>query len=155
VSVLVDFLRFANLFLFAIVMGTYTFEWLVVSRAVRGRPPERSAEIHDALFHHLPNRYMPWAGITAAIATAILIVLGRQSGLSTAFYAAGLVLGLTSAVTTFRFSRKIDLEISAWRSDPTSGDYSSLRRRWDRLIAFRAPLGQLGFACFVVATLAI
>ena len=40
--------------------GTYTFEWIVVTAAAKGLPPDRSAQLHDALFHHLPNRYMPW-----------------------------------------------------------------------------------------------
>ncbi len=152
---LADVLRFANLFLFAIVIGTYTFEWIVVSSAVRGLPPERSAQLHDALFHHLPNRYMPWAGAGSGVAALILIILQRQPGTSTAFYVAGFVLGLTSAVATFRYSRVIDVKISAWLADPGSADYASLRRRWDRLIAFRAPMGLLGFACYVVATLTV
>jgi hypothetical protein len=149
----VDILRFATVFLFALVVGTYTFEWIVVGAAAKALPPDRSAQLHDALFHNLPNRYMPWAGATSGAAALLLIILGHQSGRSTTFYAVGFGLGLISAVTTFMFSRVVDLQIGALLPDPDPAQYGSLRRKWDRLIAFRAPVGLCGFASYVVATL--
>jgi hypothetical protein len=151
---MIDALRFANLFLFALVAGTYTFEWLVVSSAVRPLPRDRSAQLHDALFHHLPNRYMPWAGGGGGLAALALIVAGDQSDTSTLLYSAGFTLVFASAIVTFALSRRVDKQISEVAAHPDPALYDPLRHRWDQLIALRAPLGLLGFACCIAAALA-
>ena len=150
-----DIFRFGNLFFFAFVVGTYTFEWIVVTAALKGLPIERAAQFHDALFHHLPNRFMPWAGALGGTSAIILIILDNQSGTSEAFYVAGAVPALSSAVITFTLSRRIDLQIGALLPNPDPAEYGRLRRRWDRLISIRAPMGQIGFACYVLATLTV
>ena len=150
-----DALVFLNLFGCGIVTGTYTFELLVVVSATNTAPPALSAQIHRALFSHLPNRFMPWMGMSGGLAAiALLIVEDGLSGTATALYAIGEVFWVATFVILVGMSRPIDKKITRWvETSFPEEEYPATRKHWDRLMFVRGPLGLAAFALFILATL--
>jgi hypothetical protein len=148
-------LRFLNLLCTGVVSGTYVFELLVVVPALAAAPEGLSAQVHRALFSHLPNRYMPLVGVTGGMAAALVLVLDESvTGTARALYIAGLAMWGVTFVLLAGFSRPIDKTIARWgETDLPAGEYGPIRAAWDRLMMIRGPLGLAAFACFIVAAL--
>ncbi len=152
-----DVLRFLNLVCCGIVTGTYTFEMVVVIPAVNAAPTKLSAQIHRALFSHLPNRHMPPCGITGGLAAVALLTFGgdRVSPRAKQLYARGLLAWIPTFGILVGLSRPLDKKITGWVETTLPEDeYPAVRKQWDRLMYARGPLGLLGFSLFVAATLA-
>ena len=151
-----DVLVFLNLFCCGIVTGTYTFEMVVVVPATNAAPPLLSAQIHRALFSHLPNRFMPWLGITGGLAAIALLVFESDSLSDTAtiLYAIGAACWIVTFVILVFMSRPIDKQITEWveTSFPET-EYPAVRRRWDQLMFTRGTFGLAALACFIAAPL--
>ncbi len=154
---LVDILRFVNILGCAIVQGTYTFEMVVVVSALNEAPTTLSAQIHRALFSHLPNRHMPPSGILGALAAIALLAFGGDSISTQAkvLYAVGIPFwAVTFGILVFA-SRPLDKKITRMVESGTvpEAEYKVARRQWDRLMFIRGPLGFVGFGLFIAAAL--
>jgi hypothetical protein len=150
-----DVLVFINLLCCGIVTGTYTFEMVVVVPATNAAPPLLSAQIHRALFSHLPNRFMPWLGIGGGLAAvALLLFADDLTGTATALYAVGVACWVSTFVILVGMSRSIDKQITEWvETSFPEAEYPATRKRWDRLMFTRGPLGLAAFSCFIVAAI--
>lgn len=151
-----DVLLFVNLLCCGIVAGTYTFEMLVVVPAASAAPPALSAQIHRALFGHLPNRYMPWLANAGALAVVALLAFesDRLSDTATLLYAIGFVCWTVTLVILVAMSRPIDRQITQWaETEVPEKEYVAARRRWDHLMFTRGPFGLAALCCFVAASL--
>jgi Domain of unknown function (DUF1772) len=151
-----DVLVFLNLLCCGIVTGTYVFEMVVVVPATGAAPPLLSAQIHRALFSHLPNRFMPWLGITGGLAAVALLVFESDSlsDSATVLYAVGIAFWLCTFVILVGMSRPIDKQITQWvETNFPESEYPAVRRRWDTLMFTRGPLGLAALACFIAAPL--
>ena len=149
-----DVLAFLNLLCCGIVQGTYTFEMVVVVPALSAAPTPLSAQIHRALFSHLPNRFMPWCGIIGGLSAGYLLAFGDVSGTAQVLYAIGIVPWVVTFVILVGFSRPIDKTITHWAERTLPEDqYPATRKRWDRLMYTRGPLGLIGFSLFIAAAL--
>lgn len=151
-----DVLVFLNLLCCGIVTGTYTFEMVVVIPATNAAPPLLSAQIHRALFSHLPNRFMPWLGITGGLTAIALLVFETESLSDTAtlLYAIGAACWTATFVILVFMSRPIDKQITGWvETSFPEAEYPAARKRWDRLMLTRGPLALAALACFAAAPL--
>lgn len=147
-------LQFVNVLCSGIVTGTYTFELMVVVPALSTVPSEESARVHRLLFRNLPNRYMPWLGIAAAVAGILLLFQDEVTGTARVLYIVGLVAWSGTFILLAGFSRPIDQTISRWVETSFPVDlYPQKRASWNRLMMIRGPLGILAFGCFVLAAL--
>jgi hypothetical protein len=147
-------LRFLNIVGCGIVQGTYTFEMFVVVSALNEAPPELSAKIHRALFKKLPDRYMPWFGTTGGLAALALLLFGGEKISPTArrLYAIGAPFWFSTSIILLGQSRPIDKQISAWvETSFPEEQYPAVRKKWDRLMYTRGPLGAIGYSSFVAA----
>ncbi|MFZ0380530.1 MAG: DUF1772 domain-containing protein [Solirubrobacteraceae bacterium] len=151
-----NLLRFLNVACCGIVTGTYTFEMVVVVPATNAAPAEQSAHIHRALFKNLPNRFMPWLGITGG-ASAIYMLARPGDAVSKRarrLYAVGVPAWLATFIILVGFSRPLDKEISTMAETRVDeNEYWAARKRWDRLMFSRGPLGLLGLSAFIAAAL--
>jgi hypothetical protein len=150
-----DVLVFVNLFCCGIVTGVYVFEMVVVVAAVDAVPTQLSAQIHAALFSHLPNRFMPWLGISGGLAAiALLIFEDDLTDAATTLYAAGSLCWVGTFIILAGMSRPIDKKITGWvETSLPDGEYAATRKRWDRLMYTRGPLGLAAFSLFIIAVL--
>ncbi len=151
---LVKVLRFLNLMGCGVVQGTYTFEMVVVVPALNEAPPELSAQIHRALFKHLPNRFMPWFGTVGGLSALALLLFGGDevSPQAKRLYALGAPFWFSTSVILLRLSRPIDKQISTWvETSLPESEYPATRKAWNRLMYIRGPLGAAGFASFIAA----
>ena len=150
-----DVLVFVNLFCCGIVTGTYTFEMVVVVPATNAAPALESAKIHRALFSHLPNRFMPWLGIAGGLAAvALLLFEGDLSDTATLLYAIGVASWVATFVILVGMSRPIDKKITEWvETSFPEAEYPATRKRWDRLMFTRGPLGLAALSLFIIASL--
>jgi hypothetical protein len=149
-----DVLVFLNLLCCGIVQGTYTFEMVVVVTALNDAPTELSAQIHRALFSHLPNRFMPPLGVIAGLSALALILFDDDlTDTATALYAVGIPCWVATFVILVGMSRPIDKKITHWAETSVSeAEYPATRKRWDRLMFARGPLGLAAFSCFIAAS---
>jgi hypothetical protein len=149
-----DALVFLNLFCSGIVVGTYCFELLVVIPATRAVPSLLSAQIHGALFSHLPNRYMPFLGVMTAVGAVALLAFEDVSDTARLLYGLGLAAWAGTLVIVAGFSRPLDKQIVAWEQTALpEEDYAVARKKWNTLMVMRGPLGVAGFSCFLAASL--
>jgi hypothetical protein len=152
----IKLLRWLNVVGCGVVQGTYTFEMIVVVPALSEAPPELSAQIHRALFKHLPDRYMPYFGTIGGLSALGLIFFGgdQVSGKAKALYAIGAPFWFSTSVILLRESRPIDKQISAWVETSFPADeYPAIRKKWDGLMYRRGPAGAIGFGSFVAAAI--
>jgi hypothetical protein len=151
---LYNLLRFLNVVCCGIVTGTYTFEMVVVVPATNAAPADRSAQIHRALFKNLPNRFMPWFGITGG-ASAVYMLARPGDGVSERarrLYAIGVPAWFATFIILVGLSRPLDKRISTMAETHVNEDeYWPARKQWNRLMFIRAPLGLLGLSAFTAA----
>lgn len=150
-----DLLAFVNLLGCGIVTGTYVFEMLVVTAALRLVPEEVSAQVHSAFIGHLPNRYMPLCGSLGGFSAVALVLLGDVSDSGRVFYLAGIVSWVSTFVLLFGVSHPIDVKINAWveAGRVPRDEYADARRRWDRFIFIRGTIGLAALSLFIIAAL--
>lgn len=151
-----NWLVFINLLCCGIVTGVYIFEMVVVVPAVNAAPTQLlSAQIHAALFSHLPNRFMPWLGISGGLAAvALLLFEDDLSDSATALYAIGVACWVATFVILVGMSRGIDKTITRWvETSLPEAEYPATRKRWDGLMYTRGPLGLAALSCFIAAAL--
>ena len=149
-----DALIFLNLLCCGIVTGTYAFEMMVVIPATSSVPDQLSAQIHGALFSHLPNRYMPWLAISAGISALALLFFADVTDTGAVLYGVGSAAWAATSVILVGFSRPLDKQITDWaRTQVPEGEYAAARKKWNRLMITRGPLGLLSFSCFIAASL--
>lgn len=135
--------------------GVYTFEMVVVVPAVNAVSTLESAKIHKALFSHLPNRFMPWLGMGGGFAAiALLLFEDDLSDTATLLYGIGIACWAATFVILAGMSRPIDKKITEWvETSLPEDEYAPTRKRWDRLMYTRGPLGVAGFSLFIAAAL--
>ncbi|HXG13237.1 MAG TPA: DUF1772 domain-containing protein [Gemmataceae bacterium] len=158
-ELLVQLLRFVNVFAAAVVGGGQLCVLLVIVPTKRQFSTRTSVEVHNAMLGHQIDYYMKPSGITSGLTAIALILLGAFQAyplpaVSLVFYGLGL-LGTAGVVITSRyFNVPMNRMMLTWDLDKIPENYPELRKRWDTVHTIRASCGLWGFACYLIAVLA-
>ena len=148
-ALLVDALRFVNLFAAAIAVGG----WLLVLLAV---VPARArlaggAEItfHNASTERI-DRYLPPSVAVSIVAAVGVAVLDRAlTPPVLALLVGGALAMAVAAAIALGINMPMNRRIAQWSSDEPPGDAADIWRRWDRFHTLRTLAGVAALACFV------
>jgi uncharacterized membrane protein len=146
--------HFANILLFALVMGVFWGTWFSLSRSIGSIRAETFLEIGHTMIDNLGRPMsilMPAALISSVL---LIIVLSRQRPAS-AFYLAIASCALMSAalVITLAVNVPIDVEINRWTVDTLPADWTDTRDRWELFHTLRTFAAIGAFACAVASAL--
>ena len=153
---LLDLLRFVNLFTWAIVSGVVVCVLMNAIPAMGRLTPAESVRVHQAMLTDLLDRYMPALNITSNVA-AILILIFFFRDLTTvaiAFYAVGLVVGLLLSIPAAAYKIPTNRALAKLEPGVVPADYAQTRQRWDRIHVVQTSAALVALACFIIAALA-
>lgn len=141
--------QFANLLLFALVMGVFWGTWFSLSRSIASIRPETFLEIGHTMIGNLGgpmSLLMPAALVSSVV---LLIVLFRQRrGAAFNLAAASLALMVGALAVTLAVNVPIDGQINQWTVNTLPPDWAATRDRWELYHTIRTfvSMGALGFA---------
>lgn len=131
-------LQFFDILIISLVAGSIFGIW-------RGyNPAAYSAatflEVHQGAVRGL-NVILPAMGFSAIVATALLAVLARRSGISLSLYLMALVAMVAAGLITRFLNQPINAEVARWTLETMPANWGELRDAW-----WRWHLARLGFS---------
>jgi uncharacterized membrane protein len=141
--------QFANVVLFALVMGVFWGTWFSLSRSIASITPESFLEIGHVMIANLGGPMsvlMPAALISSVV---VLILLVREArGWAVYLTLVSLLLMVAALVVTLSVNVPIDYEINQWTTNTLPPDWTMRRDRWQFYHTVRtfASVGSLGCA---------
>jgi uncharacterized membrane protein len=141
--------QFANVVLFALVMGVFWGTWFSLSRSIASVTPETFLEIGRVITANVAGPMgllMPAALLSSLLVAVLLARRGRGPALYLALAGLGLMAG--ALVVTLTVNVPIDREIVEWTATTLPPDWMAARDRWQLYHTIRtfASIGALGFA---------
>ena len=141
--------QFANLLLFALVMGVFWGTWFSLSRSIAAITPDAFLQIGHIMIRNLGGPMSVLLPAALASSVVVLILLFRRKRIA-AFYLAmaGLLLMVAALTITLAVNVPIDVLINQWTVNTLPGDWTAIRDRWQFFHTIRtfASVGGLGFA---------
>ena len=141
--------QFANVVLFALVMGVFWGTWFSLSRSIASITPESFLEIGHVMIANL-GRPMSVLMPTALISSVVVLILLVREARRSAVYLtlAGLLLMGAALVVTLTVNVPIDDEINQWTKNTLPPYWMVMRDRWQFYHTVRtfASVGSLGCA---------
>ena len=157
-AILLEILRFVNLFAAAIVAGGQVYVFRVIM-PVKKRFDDRTAIlVHNAMLGHQTDHYMKPAGIISAFAALVIVVLAvagmvRLPMISIVF----MCIGILGTVGVALLSRYVNVPTNAmmanWSLDNIPQNYPEIRARWDFVHTLRVLCGVTAFTFYLLAVL--
>jgi uncharacterized membrane protein len=146
--------QFANVVLFALVMGVFWGTWFSLSRSIASITPTSFLEIGHVMIANLGRPMsilMPAALISSVL---LLIVLFRQRR-DEAFYVAvaSFLLMVVGLVVTLVIKVPIDYEINQWTVNTLPVDWTATRDRWQFYHTIRTFASIMALACAIASAL--
>jgi uncharacterized membrane protein len=146
--------QFANILLFALVMGVFWGTWFSLSRSIASITPEAFLEIGHIMIANLgkPMSILLPAALIASV--LVLTVLFRHRRVA-AFYLAlaSLLLMVGALVVTLAVNVPIDYEINQWTATTLPADWMAIRDRWQFYHTIRTFAAVGSFACAIASAL--
>jgi uncharacterized membrane protein len=146
--------QFANIVLFALVMGVFWGTWFSLSRSIASITPEGFLEIGHTMIGNLGAPMSVLMPATLLSSVPVLIALFRRRRLG-AFYLAmaGLLLMVLALVITLVVNVPIDYVINEWTRDTLPSDWATTRDRWEFYHTIRTLASLGGFGCVLASAL--
>lgn len=146
--------QFANVVLFALVMGVFWGTWFSLSRSIASITPDSFLEIGHVMIANLGRPMsilMPAALISSVL---VLVALFRQRR-EKAFYLAviSFLLMVGALVVTLGVNVPIDDEINRWTANTLPVDWTATRDRWQFFHTIRTFASVMALACAVASAL--
>ncbi len=152
---LLDVLRFINIFGWAIVAGGIGMVFMVVIPGMRRMKAAESLQVHRAMLSDLLDRYLPLANTIACIAAILILILYRNLTTVTIIsYITGLVASLLVTVPGILFKIPTNRKFARLDAGMVPEDYPELRQRWDTIHILQTLSAAIALACFIIAALA-
>lgn len=153
-GVLVQALRFVNLFTAAIIAGSQVLVSMVMLPAMRSWPPSMSLKTHQGMLDTQPDRFMVPAAIVCPLSAIGVLLLGRKlksrSGL---WYLIGIVATGVVTVASVGFAEPTSVKMRDWSSDAVPAEYFATRERWDRIHSVRTVAALAALVAYIMAAL--
>ena len=147
--------QFANVVLFALVMGVFWGTWFSLSRSIASITPESFLEIGHVMIANLAKPMsvlMPAALISSVIVLVLLVRHARGSAVYLTLI--GLLLMISALVVTLTVNVPIDDEINQWTRTTLPQDWMVVRDRWQVYHTVRTFVSIASLGCAVASTLA-
>jgi uncharacterized membrane protein len=141
--------HFANILLFALVMGVFWGTWFSLSRSIAAITPQAFLEIGHLMIRNLggPMSVLLPAALASSLVVVILLFRRRRiAAFSLAM--AGLLLMVAALAVTLAVNVPIDDQINQWTVTTLPDNWTVIRDRWEFFHGIRtfASVGALGFA---------
>jgi uncharacterized membrane protein len=141
--------QFANILLFALVMGVFWGTWFSLSRSIAAITPQAFLEIGHLMIRNLggPMSVLLPAALASSLVVVILLFRRRRiAAFSLAM--AGLLLMVAALAVTLAVNVPIDDQINQWTVTTLPDNWTVIRDRWEFFHGIRtfASVGALGFA---------
>jgi uncharacterized membrane protein len=141
--------QFANILLFALVMGVFWGTWFSLSRSIASITPAVFLEIGHIMIANLgrPMSILMPAALFSSV-LLLIVVFRRERGAAIYLALASLLLMAGALMVTLAVNVPIDREISQWTVTTLPADWTVTRDRWEFYHTIRtfASVGALGFA---------
>jgi uncharacterized membrane protein len=146
--------QFANVVLFALVMGVFWGTWFSLSRSIASINPATFLDIGHTMIANL-GRPMSILMPTALISSVFVIILlfrhRRVGGLYLALVSFALMV--SALVITLAVNVPIDDTISQWTVTTLPADWAATRDRWEYYHTIRTFASVGGLACAIASAL--
>jgi hypothetical protein len=156
--VLLEILRFINLFAAAIVAGGQTYVYRVIMPVKKNLETRTSVEVHNAMLGHQTDHYMKPAGIVSGLAAIAIVGLGLAQSppmpvISVVFLCIGMVGTVGVALLSRYFNVPTNARMLTWSLDNIPEDYPQVRARWDFVHTWRVTCGVTAFTFYLLSML--
>jgi uncharacterized membrane protein len=146
--------QFANVLLFALVMGVFWGTWFSLSRSIASITPQSFLEIGHIMIANLGKPMSILLPVALMSSVLLLAVLFRERRVA-AFYLAlaSLLLMVGALIVTLAVNVPIDDEINRWTVTTLPADWTVTRDRWQFYHTIRTFAAVGGLACAVASAL--
>jgi uncharacterized membrane protein len=148
--VITNFIRFADVLLTALLVGTIFGVWLGFNPM--SLSPTTYVEQQQHAIRAL-NTVMPMLGATCILLTAALAVLSKGEPQTRYLLVACVVCQLAAGLITNFFNQPINAIVMTWSAQAPPSNWAELRDTWWRWHILRTLAGLAGLALLLLATL--
>ena len=154
-GLLIDALRFLNLFAAAIAVGGWILVLLAIVPTRERLPGGGAVTFHQASTERI-DRYLP-PTVAVSIVAAIAVVLVDRSlpPVAVASLLAGAVAMAVAAGISLGINMPMNRAIGGWSAEAPPAEAGATWSRWDRFHAMRTLSGVVALACFIGAAVSV